>query len=83
MADNLDKNPLNVVGSLYNDLSCIDCGMCPMIAPSTFRRDDIDALSYVFKQPEVGSAEMLLAIEAMESCPTESIGLDGDIAKMS
>lgn len=47
--------------------------MCPDIAPALFRRDDDGGFSYVYKQPET-SIEEELAREAMESCPTESIG---------
>jgi len=75
MADPNDKHPLNAPGRFYNDLSCIDCGMCPGIAPGLFRRDDDEGYSYVYKQPET-SDEEALALEAMESCPAESIGDD-------
>lgn len=75
MADLNDKNPLNVIGRFYNDLSCIDCGMCPDLAPRLFRRDDEEGFSYVYRQPE-SEDEVELALQAMEACPTESIGLD-------
>lgn len=41
-----------------------------------FRRDDDGGYSYVYKQPET-SEEEKLAREAIELCPTESIGNDG------
>ncbi len=77
MAEYTEKNPLNSSGKYYNDLSCIDCGMCPDIAPTLFTRDNDEGLSYVFKQPET-EEEMQLAEEALESCPTESIGRNGE-----
>ena len=66
----------NVPGPYYNDLSCIDCGMCPEIAPLIFKRQEDAGYSYVYRQP-VTPEEIALAEEAKESCPTESIGNDG------
>lgn len=76
MADKSYKNPLNRIGVYYNDLTCIDCGMCPEIAPEIFRRDDEEGYSYVWKQP-VTPEEIALARDAVDSCPTMSIGDDG------
>ena len=76
MANQTEKHPLNIAGPLYNDLSCVDCGLCPEIAPMVFRRDDDGGYSYVYRQPKSEAEEMLVR-EAMESCPTESIGDDG------
>ena len=76
MADTADKNENNVPGSLYNDYSCIDCGLCPEIAPQFFTRDDDEGYSYVYKQP-VTPDERKKELAAIESCPTESIGFDG------
>lgn len=77
MAENTEKNPLNVSGPYYGDTSCIDCDMCREIAPAIFVRDDDEALTYVARQPQ-NSDERQLAEEAVESCPTESIGRDGE-----
>jgi ferredoxin len=49
--------------------------MCPEIAPNLFRRDDDEGFSYIYKQPETKEEEKL-ALEAIEACPTESIGDD-------
>lgn len=76
MADKENKNPRNVSGAIYNDMSCIDCGLCPEIAPEIFRRDDDEGYSYVWRQP-VNAQDRALAAEAVDSCPTESIGNDG------
>lgn len=76
MADRTDKNPLNVPGKYYNDLSCIDCDLCREIAPEFFTRDDDEGLSYVWKQP-VTPEEIAAAEEARQACPTETIGDDG------
>ena len=76
MANKDEMNPLNVSGRYYNDVSCIDCDLCREIAPSVFTRDDEEGLSYVYKQPET-KEELALVVEALESCPTETIGNDG------
>lgn len=76
MADREDKNPLNVTGKFYNDLSCIDCDLCREIAPNVFTRDDDEGVSYVYKQPQT-QEDLELAVEAMEGCPTDTIGNDG------
>jgi ferredoxin len=76
MADRTDKNPLNAPGKYYNDHTCIDCGLCPDLAPGVFRRDDAEGYSYVWQQP-VTAADIAAAAEALSSCPTESIGQDG------
>lgn len=77
MANRNDKNPGNVPGAFYVDNTCIDCDMCREIAPSTFRRDDDLGMSVVFRQPSTGE-ELARAREALESCPTSTIGDDGD-----
>lgn len=76
MADINEKHPLNVPGKFYNDLTCIDCGLCPDLAPDLFTRDDEGGYSYLYRQP-VGKEEVALAQEVLEECPTESIGNDG------
>lgn len=75
MADREEINPRNVAGKFYNDSSCIDCDLCREIAPTIFTRDDDEALSYVYKQPET-EEEASLAMEAINGCPSESIGCD-------
>lgn len=76
MPDPSDKNPLNVPGPYYNDLTCIDCDMCRGIAPEVFAHDDDEALAYVWRQPTTPQ-EIAKAEEARLSCPTETIGNDG------
>ena len=76
MADKTDKNPLNVQGAFYNDMTCTDCDLCREIAPMIFTRDDEEGLTYVWKQPQT-KEEIALAEEAMSACPAETIGNDG------
>ena len=73
MANILDRLPQNAPGRFYVDSTCIDCGLCPSTAPANFRRDDDSGYSYVFRQPET-PYEVTLCLEALEGCPTESIG---------
>lgn len=77
MADKANKYPENVPGKFYVDDNCIDCDLCRETAPASFKRQDDGGYSYVYKQPET-EEELAKAIEAMEGCPVEAIGNDGD-----
>eukprot|EP01035_Chromulina_nebulosa_P042375 gene42375-57359_t len=76
MPNLLERLPRNVTGSYYVDSTCIDCDLCRSIAPDFFRRDEETGLSFVYRQPKT-SPEITLAKEALESCPSQSIGRDG------
>lgn len=67
------SHPKNAPGSLFVDLSCIDCGTCYHLGPELFEegRDDH---SFVKSQP-VTPHDWLEAKTAMISCPTNSIGV--------
>ena len=77
MADREDKNSENISGKFYVDSQCIDCDLCRETAPNNFTRAEDEGYSYVFKQPE-SDAEIAQCREAMEGCPVEAIGDDGD-----
>ncbi len=77
MADINDKYGDNVAGKFYVDRSCIDCAACNLTAPDHFKLDEDDGHAFVIKQPETAE-EVELCVEAMEGCPVESIGDDGD-----
>ena len=77
MADKEDKYEDNVDGKFYCDTQCIDCDLCREMAPDNYRRNENRGHSYVYKQPE-NEDEVALCVEAMESCPVEAIGSDGD-----
>lgn len=77
MADKNLKNPENVLGRFYVDDSCIDCDQCRTIAPKFFKRHDEGSYSYVYRQPETPE-EIVEAEEARNSCPTDTIGNDGE-----
>jgi ferredoxin len=77
MADAMDKVPGQAAGAFYVDANCIDCDLCRQTAPENFDRNDDDGHSFVKKQPE-GPEEMELCRQALEDCPVEAIGDDGE-----
>ncbi|MBP7141517.1 MAG: ferredoxin [Opitutaceae bacterium] len=77
MANKDDKWENNVPGKFYVDQQCIDCDLCRETAPGFFTRHDDGGHSYVFKQPTT-QEEIDQCIEALEGCPVEAIGSDGD-----
>ena len=77
MADAANKYAENVPGKFYVDDQCIDCDLCRETAPANFKRNDDGGHSYVYKQPEAPEEEGLCK-EAMEGCPVEAIGNDGN-----
>lgn len=71
MASLQQRLPENVPGDFFVDSTCIDCETCSQLAPEIFR-DHGDQCS-VHRQPET-IAETRLAMMALVSCPTGSIG---------
>ena len=67
----------NAPGPFYVDSSCIDCDVCREAAPANFTRSFKHAYSYVSKQPE-SEIERAACQEALEACPVEAIGSDGE-----
>lgn len=72
-----DTGQTNAPGKYYVGESCIGCAICTAIAPENFRIDHHQGYDYVHKQPET-PAEEALCIEAMDICPANAIGDDGD-----
>ena len=77
MADRNLKTPENVPGRYYVDNTCIDCGMCPATAPQFFKRFDEGGYTIVYRQPQTVE-DITVANEALDGCPTDSIGNDGE-----
>lgn len=77
MADKSQKWKENVAGKIYVDQSCIACDACILTAPSIFTMHDEDGHAYVVKQPSTPEEEELVQ-EAIDGCPVEAIGNDGD-----
>jgi ferredoxin len=72
-----EKVPENAPGRFYVDSSCIDCDACREMAPANFVRAEDQGYSYVAKQPETPEEEAQCK-DAMEGCPVEAIGSDGE-----
>jgi glyoxylase-like metal-dependent hydrolase (beta-lactamase superfamily II)/ferredoxin len=71
MASLQQRLPENVAGDFFVDSTCIDCDTCSQLAPGIFR-DHGDQCS-VHHQPQTID-ETRLAMMALVSCPTGSIG---------
>jgi glyoxylase-like metal-dependent hydrolase (beta-lactamase superfamily II)/ferredoxin len=71
MATLKQRRPENTTGDFYVDSSCIDCDTCRWMAPSVFR--EVGEQSAVYHQP-ADASERKLALQALLSCPTGSIG---------
>ena len=78
MADKAHKYPENARGRFYVDEDCIDCDLCRQSAPNNFTRNEEKGYSYLVKQPETPEEEKQCK-EAMEGCPVEAIGSDGEV----
>lgn len=71
------KVPENVPGRFYVDDTCIYCELCVEMAPTVFREINSKGWAAVFHQPST-EEELEIARQAVEGCPTESIGMDGE-----
>lgn len=77
MAEKENKYEDNVKGKFYVDKQCILCSLCHELAPANFKESDAGDHDHVFKQPE-NDEEEKLCLEAMQQCPVEAIGNDGE-----
>jgi ferredoxin len=77
MADKKNKLAENAAGKFYVDDQCIDCDACRETAPDFFKRNDERGYSFVYRQPQ-SPDDVALCYEALEGCPVEAIGDDGD-----
>lgn len=75
-----DKLQYNAPGKFYVDCQCIDCDVCRDTSPANFTRNDENGYSYVYKQPQTPE-EIALCDEAVNACPVEAIGDDGERAR--
>lgn len=66
------SHPSNVEGNFFVDSTCINCGTCYWISPTTFKV--IDGYSHVFHQPN-NQKSLDESYRALYSCPTNSIGV--------
>ena len=79
MAQFTERLSNNITGRFYVDSTCVDCDQCRNTAPEFFTRDDEAGFSIVHRQPNTPE-EVALAQEALEGCPSGSIGDDGPTA---
>ena len=77
MANKDDRFADNVPGRYYVDNSCIDCDLCREVAPDFFSKNEDGGYSYVFRQP-TNEEEEAHCIAAMEGCPVDAVGYDGE-----
>jgi ferredoxin len=77
MADPRDRVAGSVAGKYYVDTQCIDCDVCRVTAPANFLRDEDLGFSFVSRQP-ANADEEAQCQEAMDCCPVEAIGEDGE-----
>ncbi|MFH1154070.1 MAG: ferredoxin [Pseudomonadota bacterium] len=66
----------NVQGRFYVTAHCINCCLCPEIAPDNFRSNHEFGHEYVCRQPDNALQEALCR-EAMDLCPVNAIRDDG------
>ncbi|MFD7449600.1 ferredoxin [Kitasatospora sp. NPDC059827] len=59
-------------GRFTIDETCIDCRLCQDLAPENFEGDLDNDVHYVSKQPET-DRELDCVLDAVDSCPTDSI----------
>lgn len=71
MADFRKAGLENVPGEFFVDTTCIDCDTCRQLAPQVF--GEAAKYAYVHHQPQ-SATERRLAMHALVSCPTGSIG---------
>ena len=77
MANKAEKWKDNAGGKFYVDQQCIDCDLCRETAPAFFKRQEEGGYSFVHTQPSTED-DIALCMEALEGCPVEAIGNDGD-----
>lgn len=77
MPDKNNKFVENVTGKFYVDKDCIACDACCLAAPDHFEIHEDDGHSFVKKQPQ-SKKETEACQEALDTCPVEAIGDDGE-----
>lgn len=78
MANKKSKWAENIDGKFFVDDQCIACDACVIEAPGFFVMNDIDGHAYVKVQP-TNAKDIEECLSALEACPVEAIGSDGDI----
>lgn len=79
MADLLVRVKDNLPGKYYVDESCTNCASCRQIAPDHFSFNEDTKQAFVAVQPRTPGEDELCE-EAMDNCPIEAVGDDGEQA---
>jgi ferredoxin len=74
LADPNARNPKNAAGPWFVDGRCIACDTCTDISPEIFGRDEARKAYVREHRPFEGN----LFRAALESCPVEAVGDEGD-----
>lgn len=77
MPDKNNKFKENIPGKFYVDKECIACDACCLEAPDHFEIHEDDGHAFVKKQPQTPE-EVKRCQEALDTCPVEAIGSDGE-----
>jgi ferredoxin len=77
VADKKSKWSENASGKFYVDDQCIACDACVIEAPGFFVMNDKDGHAFVKLQPKT-EKDISECLSALEACPVEAIGSDGD-----
>ncbi len=77
MANKSNKYAQNIPGPYYVDTECINCDACILAAENHFKINTEEGYAYVYKQPQT-EEEKEACQEALEACPVEAIGNDGN-----
>lgn len=77
MADKKEMWKQNAKGKFYVDQTCIACDACVTTAPNNFSMNEDEGHAFLSKQPGTPEEEDLCK-EAMDGCPVEAIGSDGE-----
>jgi ferredoxin len=67
----------NVKGPFYIDDTCSACGVCVDFAPSNIELDEDNGFAFIQRQP-ADEGEKKECYEAMDECPCEAIGDNGE-----
>ena len=55
---------------------CVSCGICPAISPELYQMDSFDK-AVVTNTDHLDPQELIEANEAVDSCPTHAITIEG------
>lgn len=78
MAEKQNRFAENVPGKFYVDDQCIGCDLCTVEVPGHFEMNEDLGHAYVRQQPTT-SEDTEACENALESCPVEAIGDDGEV----